>query len=267
MDLLQKFNTTQKSFFYWIFLYSYNYEQLPKELDSKSIYIFPFSYYTLYDNRALWMFVSDRQLDFTSDEDLDIILKKYRLSNVKSMSELNINNNTSIVCFEIANKPTKRFKRHNQLLFYTSQHPPSYYNRDSNFIDEEDHYVMVPTNSILNTKMKIHIPKLGIITTKVSLNRIFKFLFNELFENVLNKKYIDEEDEIQRRDKMMNEYLKKSRESIKKLLETIQAKDNSNAESSSEEDEDDGYDTDDSHLSWYSYCKKYGIPTKEKIIQ
>ena len=105
-DLIKKFNTSKNIYLYWIFLYSYDSKQLANELNDTSIYIFPFSYYTLYDNRALWVYYSDRPLDLTTDEDLDLILKKYRLSNVKSMSELNISSNTNIICFGCSKIPS-----------------------------------------------------------------------------------------------------------------------------------------------------------------
>lgn len=271
-DLIQKFNTNKKIHFYWIFLYAYDSKQFTQERMENNIYIFPFSYYTIYNNRALWVFYSDRQLDLNSDDDLDLILKKFRISNVKSMSELNINSNTNIICFEIENRDYKRFKRHTNLLFYTSKHSPSYYINQSEYLNSDEDYVMVPNNTDLLAKLKIHLPNLGIVTTKVVLNKVFSFLFNDLFETMLTNVVVSKkEDREEERQRMLDKYLEKSRESIREMLEAIKEKNKeqevSDYETEEEEEDEDGYDTDDSHLSWYSYCKKYGMPTKEKVIE
>ncbi len=262
--LVTKLNTCKNIYNYWIFIYTYNPNDIPSKLSKDSIYVFSFSYYSLYKNRGLFVYTSDRQLDLSQDDDLELVLKKFRLNNIKSISELNINSNISIICFEVDYKKSKRFQRNDNLLFYTSKNEPSYYINRNEYIDEE-YSIMVPNNYLsLNTKLKLHIPKVGLITTKVTLNRVFKFLFSSLFEEILNKK-IDSDSE--KKQDYFEEYRKNSKDSIGKLLESIKKiNDSEEEEEEEEEDDEEGYDSDDSGLSWYSYCKKYGVPTKEKVI-
>lgn len=266
-DLPKKLNASKDIHLYWILLYSYDHDSIPKEMDDSSIYIFPFSYYTQYSNRAIWVFHSERQLDLGTDEDLDLILKKFRISNVKSMSELNINFNTNIICLEIDNNNHKRYKRHSHLLFYTSKHSPSYFINKSEYLDQEDCYSVVPQNTDLNSKIKIHLSHLGIISTKIVLNKIFSFLFSELFQTLLsfntnNPKTICDVET----DSKVKEYFENNSCSIQSLLESLGTKKQLKDENEDSENES-GYDTDDSNISWYSYCKKYGIPSQEKMIE
>ena len=261
-SLLSEFNSNQKIYLYWIFIYSYKSNQIPKEFIENNLYLFSFSYYTLYNNRALWVFISDRQLDLNNDDDLDIILKKYKLSNVKSLSELNINSNTNIICLEIDHKKYKKFKQHNFLLFYSSKNLPFYI--ENKQLNES---FGIPQNKQLMSKLKIHIDHLGQITTKITLNKVFRFLFQDLFESIIisETKLVDFEKD---RDRMFNDYIKRSNETFNQLLESIKQSELEDSNNDlSDNSEDDGYDTDDSHLSWYSYCKKYGVPTKEKTIE
>ncbi len=190
------------------------------------------------------MFSSERQLDLNSDEDLDTILNQFHLTGVQSVSECNINPNTSIVCLELQNRNFKRFVRHDHMFFFTRQNPPSYYIDRCEFLEGTQDNIMVPDNNQLKTKLKVHIPRLGIMTTKIVLNRIFAFLFNELFETIIGKTGENGDGEGE---------------------EDIRVVDRKLEQHSDYEEESDTSST-SSGMSWYSYCKKHGLPTKQKDI-
>lgn len=209
-NLLTILNTSKKIFNYWIFLYSYNSSSIPKVLDKSTIYIFPFSFYTLFKNRAICNFMSDRPLDLNNDSDLDMILKKYRISNVRSLSEMKLNETTNIICLEIENKNYKRYIKNNYTFFYTYKNKPSYYISKTELLNNDD-ILYVPQNKDLLEKLKIHISNLGMVTTKVVLNRVFTFLFDELFETTLNK-------EIIKKDSIANDFIEKSYSHFKQAL-------------------------------------------------
>ncbi len=234
-DIVEKFNRLQ-TYTYWIFLYTANASIIPNSLSPNKIYIFPFSYFTQKKNGALSIYYSDRPLDFSTDDDLDLILKYYKLPTVQSISECNINKTTSILCLELQNKNHKQFFRHNYLFSYTSKNPPSYYIDKEEFLEDNDDNIMIPNNMHLKRKIILDLPKIGIVRTKIVLNRIFTFLFNDLFETIVNNSQIQNKE--------------------KRILR-VEEEDTSSLDSDCSNDSD---------LSWYSYCVKYGVPTKQKTV-
>lgn len=252
MSFVQKLNRSNTLFHYWIFLYTYGTKDF-KELGNE-IEVFPFSYFTPLKNRALPSFASDRLLDLNTDDDLDIILRHFRLTNVQSVSECNINEHTNIICLELENRNFKKFCRHDHMFFFTRKNPPNYYIDRNEFLEGTTENIIVPDNNQLKDKLKIHVPKLGCLTTKIVLNKVFTFLFNDLFETILNKN----ENENENGNNEEKEEEEKDMEYVHRKIE------NQYIEES--EEDTSSIDSNDSGLSWHGYCSKHGLPTKIKEI-
>ena len=165
----------------------------------------------------------DESLDLSTDEDLDIILKKFNITGVNSVSEMVINKNTNLVAIEIS-KPLKKYYCHNNIFFYTA------YNRPENYINVNQDEKML-TNKHLLRKMKINIGSKCVVNTNVTLKTIFSFIFNDYFEAIITEK--------------------EPIESFHRIFKETEAQ--------SEDEECDGYETSDSDLSLYSYNLRHNI--------
>jgi hypothetical protein len=224
-------NNSQSLKIYWLFLYSYS-DNVTKALPDDKIILFPLSVYTK-KHGALLAFMTEKKLDLDSDDDLDMIITKFRLNYVRSVSEMIISKNTNLIAIQIdSSKILKGYMKQNQLYFYTLDKSPL-----------ESIYEGRLTNRHLLESIKVSIGNRNIVNTNVTLKQIFEFLFKDHFEAVFN--FNDAKDTTI------------SREMFRKLI----SKDR-DIEELNKENVEDGYSSDsttDSKLSLYSYNKKHNI--------
>ena len=163
MTSVAKLNDSDNVKIYWIFIYSYLDKLDKTPLPKDKILLFPLNIYTPFKNMALPTLVvgRDESLDLSTDEDLDIILKKFNITGVNSVSEMVINKNTNLVAIEIS-KPLKKYYCHNNIFFYTA------YNRPENYINVNQDEKML-TNKHLLRKMKINIGSKCVVNTNFTL--------------------------------------------------------------------------------------------------
>jgi hypothetical protein len=228
MTSIDTLNETNNVKIYWIFIYAYTDKLDKAPLDNDKILLFPLSIYTPFQNMALPTLVleENESLDLSTDEDLDIILNKFNIKGVNSVSEMVINKNTNLVSIEIHTKNRlKGYCCHNNIFFYTVYNTPEYYINNS----KEEYIPHIPSNKHLLRKIKINIGSKCLVNTNVTLKTIFSFIFKDYFESIMKK--IE----------------------LSKIQRTFKA----NPED--EQSISDGYETDDSDLSLYSYNLKYKI--------
>ena len=227
MTTIDILNKTSNAKIYWIFIYSYLDKLDKKPLPKDKILLFPLSIYTPFKNMALPTLIlgENESLDLSTDEDLDIVLKKFNIKHVNSVSEMVINKNTNLIAIEISKK-LKNYYCHNNIFFYTAYNRPEHY---INLVNDEK----MLTNKHLLRKMKINIGSKCIVNTNVTLKTIFSFIFNVYFETVIT-------------DKEPNN-------SVHRTF--------TESEEHSDLEENDGYETSDSDLSLYSYNQRYNIKT------
>ena len=107
-------NNSQSLKIYWLFLYSYS-DNVTKALPDDKILLFPLSVYTK-KHGALLAFMTEKKLDLDSDDDLDMIITKFRLNYVRSVSEMIISKNTNLIAIQIdSSKILKGYMKQNQL--------------------------------------------------------------------------------------------------------------------------------------------------------
>lgn len=218
-------NSSKSLQIYWLFIYSYC-DDVTKVLPSDKILLFPLTTYTM-KNGALPAFMTENVVDVNSDDDLDMIITKFKLNYVYSVSKMIISKNTNIIAIQIdAKKTLKGYSKKNQIYFYTLDKSPT-----------ETIYDGCLKNEHLLNSVKVSIGSRTIFNTNVTLESIFVFLFKEHFDT-LNSFNINRYETIR---------LDIRRKLISKDLG---------------EKEEDGYDSDsttDSELSLYSYNKKHNI--------
>lgn len=220
-------NKSQSLKIYWLFLYSYS-DNVAKMLPNDKILLFPLSLYTI-KNGLLPAFMTEKKLDLDSDEDLDMIITKFKLNYVRSVSEMVISKNTNLIAIQIdSSKVLKGYNKQNQIYFYTLDKSPmdSIYNGHLK-------------NTHLLYNISVSIGSRNRIITNVTLEIIFKFLFKEHFEAISNFNNTN------------NETISREMYKRKIVKEDIE-----------ESEDKDGYESDsttDSNLSLYSYNRKYNI--------
>jgi hypothetical protein len=228
---ISKLNKTPR-YIYWIYIYSYKeVVDLPKD----KILLFTLSFYTPFKNRALPSMILDKALDLSSDDDLDIVLAKYKLNHVKSVSEMVVSNNTNIIAIEVDDKkPVKSFVKHTTFYYFSAYRSPDYYT-ERKLLDEHPE-TYIPANTRLFLKIKVNIGRF-LVTTNVIVKKLFTFLFKDYFDGLLES----------------------NRTKLEKELRMIKDRDyGSESETDSEVDLND---IDDDKLSYYSYCIKHNIKT------
>jgi hypothetical protein len=228
MTSIDTLNETSNVKIYWIFIYAYTDKLDKAPLANDKILLFPLSIYTPFQNMALPTLIlgENESLDLSTDEDLDIILNKFNIKGVNSVSEMVINKNTNLVSIEIHTKNgLKGYCCHNNLFFYTVYNTPEYYINHT----KEESIPHIPSNKHLLRKIKISIGSKCLVNTNVTLKTIFSFIFKDYFESIMKKIELTK---IQRTFKQNPE---------------------------DEQSISDGYETDDSDLSLYSYNLKYNI--------
>lgn len=220
-------NNSQTLKIYWLFLYSYS-DNVTKPLPSDKILLFPLSLYTV-KRGSLLAFMSEKTLDMDTDEDLDMIITKFKLNYVRSVSEMVVSKTTNLIAIQIdSNKKLKGYTKQNQIYFYTLDRTPM------ESINEG-----ILTNKHLLNNIVVSIGSRNIINTNVTMEKIFNFLFKEHFEVIAN--FNSTRNEIVSRE-MCKRFVDKDKEDLEDV-----------------EDLEDGYSTTDSELSLYSYNKKYNI--------
>lgn len=228
--VVDSLNSSTTLHIYWLFLYSYS-EDVTKVLPNDKILLFPLSLYTM-KNGVLPAFMTEKKLDLDSDNDLDMIITRFKLNYVRSVSEMVISKNTNLVAIQIdCSKKLKGYSRQNQIYFYTLDKSPM-----------ESIYEGRLKNSHLLSKVRVSIGSRNIVNTNVTLERIFKFLFKSHFDAVNNFNN-NTTDETITHCILKKKIDKRDKEDVENL-------------------EEDGYSSDsttDSQLSLYSYNKKHNI--------
>jgi hypothetical protein len=178
----------------------------------------------------------EKPLNLDDDNDLDMLIKKFGLNYVRSVSEMVISENTNLIAIQIdSSKKLKGYHSDNQLFFYSVDTSPEDYVHEDGL-----------KNTSLSEKIKVSIGIKNIVSTNVTLGRIFSFIFKDHFEAVIvdqtavDQTAVDQTSVDQTVVDINKEWL------INKDIE----------------DEEDGYDTDattDSQMSLYSYNKKHNI--------
>lgn len=213
-------NNLKSQKIYWLFLYSYT-DNITRELPIDKILLFPVKIYTKSKKGSLPTIIVERPLNLDSDDDLDMLIKNFKLNYVRSVSEMVISENTNLIAIQIdSSKKLKGYYSNNQIFFYSIDKSPVNYIHKNGL-----------KNTSLSEKIKVSIGIKNIVSTNVTLERVFNFIFKDHFEAVI--KQID----------------------ISVDKESLINKD-------VEDDEEDGYDTDattDSQLSLYSYNRKHNI--------
>jgi hypothetical protein len=238
---VSRLNKSGSVHIYWIFIYSYNSNpSLP--LPTDKILVFPLNYYTPFQNRGLPTLVVKQPLDFSEDADLDLVLNKFNIKNVKSISEMTVSRNTNLLAVEIDPKAgPKGYQRHTHLFFYTATHTPDFYINGGMFNGK----AMLKNHELLR-KIKVNIGSKFLVTTSVMLGQIFNFIFKDHFEHIMNVKEAPETKEVK---------------VIELTTFQLRLKEKGIVQDEDEEgdEEGDGYDTDDSQMSLYSYNKRHNI--------
>ena len=229
---ISKLNKTPR-YIYWIYIYSY---KEVTELPEDKILLFTLSFYTPFKNRALPSMILDKALDLSSDEDLDIVLAKYKLNHVKSVSEMVVSKNTNIIAIEVDDKkPVKSLIKHTTMYYFSAYRSPDYY-IERKLMEGENAVTYVPANTRLFLKIKVNIGRF-LVTTNVIVKKLFTFLFKDYFDGLLEKNIT----KLQKEERM------------------IQNRDYS----SDEESEVELSEIDDDQLSYTSYCIKHNIKNIE----
>jgi len=227
---LQTLRSSTKTI-YWVLVYSYNDSFVQTPLSKERILLFPFMLYTPYANRTLPAFVSEQPLDLSSDEDLDMILNRYSLKHVQSVSEMVISQNTNLIALEVdRTKEIKGWSKNSSFYYYSAFNPPDYYIGTDEYLENG---VKIPNNPRLLLKVNVFLGRF-IIKTSVTMKQIISFLFRDYFDNRLEK-----------------------RESVDPIYRRLLEDQDSEADSDTESEK--SRETTDSRLSYYSYCKKYNI--------
>jgi hypothetical protein len=228
---ISKLNKTPR-YIYWIYIYSYKeVSELPKD----KILLFTLSFYTPFKNRALPSMILDKALDLSSDDDLDIVLAKYKLNHVKSVSEMVVSNNTNIIAIEVDDKKlVKSLVKNTTFYYFSAYRSPEYY-IERKLMDGENSITYVPANTRLFLKLKVNIGRF-LVTTNVIVKKLFTFLFKDYFDGLLEKNTTKLEKEARM---IRNDYYSDSEEDVE--LNEI----------------------DDDQLSYTSYCIKHNIKNIE----
>jgi hypothetical protein len=228
---ISKLNKTPR-YIYWIYIYSYKeVNELPKD----KILLFTLSFYTPFKNRALPSMILDKALDLSSDEDLDIVLAKYKLNHVKSVSEMVVSNNTNIIAIEVDDKkPVKSLVKNTTFYYFSAYRSPEYYTERK--LMDTNPITYVPANTRLFLKLKVNIGRF-LVTTNVIVKKLFTFLFKDYFDGLLET-------------------------NITKLEKEARMITNRHYDSESESDLELG-EIDDDQLSYTSYCIKHNIKNIE----
>jgi hypothetical protein len=231
---VSRLNKSETVRIYWIFIYSYGGKSYSGPLPTDKILIFPFNYYTPFRNRGLPTLVVDKPLDFSEDSDLDLVLTKFNLKNVQSISEMSISSNTNLLAIEVdPKKELQGYTRHNHLFFYTSTQSPEHYISGGTFNGQQ----MLKNHELLR-KLKVNIGSKFLVTTSVMLGQVFSFVCKDHFESIFNIKEVEP----------------------KKLTAfQLRLEEKGIIQEEPEEEETDGYETSDSQLSLYSYNQKHNI--------
>jgi hypothetical protein len=213
-NLTIQLNKVKSLKIYWLFLYSYT-DNVKRELPIDKILLFPLRIYTKSKNGSLPTIMVEKPLNLDNDSDLDMLIQKFGLNYVRSVSEMVISENTNLIAIQIDSSKTLRgYHSTNQLFFYSVDTSPENYIRNDGL-----------KNTSLSEKIKVSIGIKNIVSTSVTLGRIFSFIFKDHFEVVI----VDKES------------------LINKDIEEV---------------DEDGYDTDattDSQMSLYSYNRKHNI--------
>jgi hypothetical protein len=182
--------------------------------------------------------VVSEALDFSSDADLDIVLNKFNIKDVKSISEMVVSRNTNLLAIEVGAKHgLKTFEAHKHIFFYTWTHSPEYYISGGDINGKN----MLKNHELLR-KLKVNIGSKFLVTTSVMLGQVFSFIFKDYFKTILNLTAPPEVEE----KKLTSFQLRLKEKGI-------------TTENVEDDEESDGYETDDSQLSLYSYNKRYNI--------
>ena len=213
-NLTTRLNSVKSLKIYWLFLYSYT-DNLKRELPIDKILLFPVRVYTKSKSGSLPTIMVEKPLNLDNDNDLDMLIKKFGLNYVRSVSEMVISENTNLIAIQIdSSKALRGYHSTNRLFFYSVDKSPEHYVNDDGL-----------KNTSLSEKIKVSIGIKNVVSTNVTLGRIFSFMFKDHFEAVI----VDKECLINKDIEEVNE---------------------------------DGYDTDattDSQMSLYSYNRKYNI--------
>jgi hypothetical protein len=217
-NLTIRLNNVKSLKIYWLFLYSYT-DNVKRELPIDKILLFPVRIYTKSKSGSLPTIMVEKPLNLDSDSDLDMLIQKFGLNYVRSVSEMVISENTNLIAIQIdSSKKLKGYTNTNRLFFYSVDTSPEHYIRNDGL-----------KNTSLSEKIKVSIGIKNIVSTSVTLGRIFSFIFKDHFEAVIL-------DVDQNKESLINKDI--------------------------EEVDEDGYDTDattDSQMSLYSYNRKHNI--------
>lgn len=208
-----KLNNLKSQKIYWIFLYSYA-DNVTRELPIDKILLFPVTIYTKSKKGSLPTIIVEKTLNLDDDDDLDMLITKFKLNYVRSVSEMVISENTNLIAIQIdSSKKLKGYHSNNQIFFYSVDKSPVNYIHKGGL-----------KNTSLLGKIKVSIGINNIVSTNVTLERVFSFIFKDHFDAVIVNK-----------ESLINKDV---------------------------EDDEDGYDTDattDSQMSLYSYNRKHNI--------
>ena len=223
-----KLNNLTSLKIYWLFLYSYT-DNVTRKLPIDKILLFPVRIYSKSKKGSLPTILVERPLNLDDDDDLDMIISHFKLNYVRSVSEMVISENTNLIAIQIdSSKKLKGYHSNNQLFFYTLDKSPMNYIYKSGF-----------KNPSLLEKIKVSIGIKNIVSTNVTLERVFNFIFKDHFETVFNQHQ-------HQNQTVLDVDVNKERLINKDV----------------DDDDEDGYDTDsttDSQMSLYSYNRKYNI--------
>jgi hypothetical protein len=179
--------------------------------------------------------ILDKALDLSSDEDLDIVLAKYKLNHVKSVSEMVVSNNTNIIAIEVDDKkPVKSLVKNTTFYYFSAYRSPEYYTERK--LMDTNPITYVPANTRLFLKLKVNIGRF-LVTTNVIVKKLFTFLFKDYFDGLLET-------------------------NITKLEKEARIITNRDYDSESESDLELS-EIDDDQLSYTSYCIKHNIKNIE----
>jgi hypothetical protein len=197
--------------------------------------------------------ILDKALDLSSDEDLDIVLAKYKLNHVKSVSEMVVSNNTNIIAIEVDDKfdksnlafchrqndkkLVKSFVKNTTFYYFSAYRSPEYYT-ERKLMEGENAVTYVPANTRLFLKLKVNIGRF-LVTTNVIVKKLFTFLFKDYFDGLLEANITKLEKEL-------------------RIIKNRDYDSDSDSESQLELSE-----IDDDQLSYTSYCIKHNIKNIE----
>ena len=168
---------------YWLFIYSTIAKK--RMTPEKHVHLLPCSYFTPYKNKALPTIVTARPLNFDSDsdnsDDLSLVLREIPLvaPHVTAGSELVLSRRqkTRVLLLEVSSPPPPPYCRHDTMSFYTKFHSPAAYIRTS-WCPELG--IFMPKNTHWRRKIKINLGHNIMVTTRVRMEKILKFIFLHL---------------------------------------------------------------------------------------